>query len=118
MADHTPLPWEVKRTRLNTIAMDPSEAGLPLDCLITAPDRDELVAVLVSYYRQPEEVMLANGRLIVAAPKLLAALEGCLGYFEWMAAQQTEHLTSGAAYAPDAAWLQPIRAAIAQAKGT
>ena len=48
---------------------------------------------------------------------LLAALEGCLGYFEWMAAQGYEYLTSGAAYAPDAKWLQPIKDAIAKARG-
>lgn len=55
--------------------------------------------------------------LLLSRDELLAALEGCLGYFAWMAAQQTEHLTSGAAYAPDAGWLQPIEAAIAKAKG-
>ena len=51
-----------------------------------------------------------------AAPELLAALEGCLGYFAWMMEQQTDHLTSGAAYAPAAAWLQPIRTAIAKSQ--
>ena len=113
MADHTPLPWEVKRTRLNTIAMDPSEAGLPLDCLITAPDRDELVAVLVSYYRQPEAVMLANGRLIVAAPKLLAALEEILAFAAvrpWTGLADTKDYGDGK-------MLERALAAIAKAKG-
>ena len=75
-----------------------------------------------NYNKDDPEPQEADGNLdlIVAAVNayddLLAVLEGCLGYFEWMAAQQTEHLTSGASYAPDAAWLQPIRAIIAKHK--
>ena len=96
MAEHTPGPWRV------------GDAGTT----IFGPPNGNPSPIMVA-----QRVRRANARLIAAAPELLAALEGCRGYFEWMAAQQTEHLTSGAAYAPDAAWLQPIRAAIAKAKG-
>ena len=95
MADHTPGPWRW-------------EGGFR-----TLRGANKHIVCMGKPFLNNE----ADGPLLEAAPELLAALEGCRGYFEWMAAQQTEHLTSGAAYAPDAAWLQPIRAAIAKAKG-
>jgi len=49
----------------------------------------------------------ANARLISAAPDLLAALEGCIGYLEALPAH----------YKPDAQWIAPARAAVAMAKG-
>ena len=55
--------------------------------------------------------------LHAAAHDLLAALEGCLGYFQGMTEQTTIKPTSGSFYAPDSQWLAPIRAAIAKATG-
>ncbi len=50
----------------------------------------------------------ANARLIAAAPDLLAALEGCLGYFDYMRAQKSE-------FTPDESWLVPLKDAVAKA---
>mgnify|MGYP001617305069 FL=1 len=107
MPEHTPGPWRVQR--LDDEPMIVATGGR-FEVVTDAFDVCAYIPASGPIRRE------ADARLIAAAPELLAALEGCLGYFAWMMEQQTDHLTSGAAYAPDAAWLQPIRAAIAKSK--
>jgi hypothetical protein len=55
-----------------------------------------------------DSILLANARLISAAPDLLEVAKGCLGYLENIPDLYSQ---------PDEAWLAPLRAAIAKAEG-
>ena len=120
MTEHTPGPWEVTRTRLDPWGVNPVYAKLPQDCRITAQGRDELVALLISYRLQPEEVMTANARLIVAAPELLAALERLMSldsHCDYADEPEPEVCPGDPPEVEDPCHWCQARAAIAKAKG-
>lgn len=87
---HTPGPW-----RLYPHGCETSN-GLP----VIVKKNGHLVASLC-------DRNTANGRLIAAAPELLAVARGALGYL--LALPESER--------PDEPWLKPLRETIAKAEG-
>ena len=81
MNKHTPGPWTYEQISNNAYVIDENGSAVML-------------------YRNPDDEMKANARLIAAAPELLEALE-------W--AVDNPH--------DDAYWISQARAAIAKAKG-
>ena len=101
---HTKGPWKVE-------CVETEHHGYPgWNTYTIRSPQNVCLAVVGEVDRYHQNDHTANARLIAAAPDLLAACEGCLGYFEYMASQ-------GSDYTPDAAWLKPLRDAIAKSKG-
>lgn len=94
-AQHTPGPWVVAQRNYEDITV------------MAHTDAPRSVCDIVG--RMP--VDRANASLIAAAPDLLAVANGCLGFFDYLAAQE------GGRFAPDEKWLAPLKAAIAKAEG-
>lgn len=106
---HTPGPWRVR-----TLADDDGEIT---DCFVAAADVNgfpyDAQILGDDEYRGDVGRMLADARLIAAAPTLLAACEEA----EAVIAQGAAYRGSGVSVAEERA-ITALRAAIAEAKGT
>ena len=89
MTQHTPGPWGLLGTQEHGYAIE-----------------NTLGAIIADNIGRE-----ANARLIAQAPAMLEALKGCVGYFQYMAAQNSD-LT------PDNTWMEPIRAILRDVEGT
>ena len=96
--EYTPGPWIYKRDGFDITIGNESTRHAYLA-------NDRTVAVI----HDNSMVAEANAALIASAPDLLAVAEGCLGYFDYMASQDSD-------FTPDPAWLAPLRAAIEKAR--
>lgn len=74
MSEHTPGPWVAGRPDMSTIV-----DGVPSKWIYAG---DAYVAVASGLASPDWDVVMANARLIAAAPELLEALESCLGLIE------------------------------------
>lgn len=95
---HSPGPWHVRPNGADSSPFDIDDVrGRQIGAAIFGPTNGV-------------EEARANAHLMAEAPELLAVASRALGYFRWMAAQDSD-------FTPDPAWLLALETAIARATG-
>lgn len=116
MSAHTPGPWEFDGgVRVNAPAFHDDAPQFDKDGRPLSVNTTSMVALVYSpwHSRQPGGSQPANGRLIAAAPDLLAALKVTAGNIRSLGPAGA----LGALPEPYKVWLAVVDAAIAKAEG-